>query len=506
MLALLRTCAVPFFLLGVASPAATSAQAPSQQRIERERREFDALLARAESELVPGLEELARWCKEHDLYRERDRVCRALVALDPEHSHARKVLRYVRLSGEWRQSSAYRVPRNHDEEALPQFEERLAAATAGFRATVFRELERGRRWLAPGTREDVLRRLLILDPDDVALRTVLGEVKLGDAWVLRETERAVRGRRDIGDLARASIDSVEPPDPSEPTDEERRIDLRWNAGRETLHVRVLGTTRAAEVTETTRVTEAVSQFFKGIFRRAQPHRRDFTIYLLRDSSERDRLLAGLAWLDDDTRRLLGGAGGGWLGKRNLLGEWDPDPERRLDGAARQTLGTLLMDSYGIDGRHGWAWEGIGLYLVHHLVGTRKTWFIDRDAYSRNSQTTLWPKLQAPETDWLVEARDLLAGETAPRLGFLLGRSVDAMRDEDLLAAYVLAAYLLEGRPDDVPVILERIGDGEHPVTVFEDVTGMAVPALDARLSRWLDEVLEASGSAAVSGTGSPARR
>ena len=149
-----------------------------------------------------------------------------------------------------------------------------------------------------------------------------------------------------------------------------------------------------------------------------------------------------------------------------------------------------MDAYGVSGQNGWAWEGMGLYLVYQLTGTRKTYFIDRQAYARTSQTTLWPKLQDPQTDWLVEGRALLAGAAAPGLEFLLGRSVDTMRDEDLLVAYVLSAYLLEGRPDDVPRILRRIGAGEHPVRVFEDVMGFSVPVLEGRLRRWLDEVLE----------------
>ena len=53
----------------------------------------------------------------------------------------------------------------------------------------------------------------------------------------------------------------------------------------------------------------------------------------------------------------------------------------------------------------------------------------------------------------------------------------------------LAAYLLEGRPDEAPIILRRIGAGEHPVLVFEDVTGESLPGLELRLRRWLGEVL-----------------
>ena len=83
----------------------------------------------------------------------------------------------------------------------------------------------------------------------------------------------------------------------------------------------------------------------------------------------------------ETRRGLSSAVGGWLDSPNRLAEWSPSPDRRLDGAARQTLGTLLMDAFGIDGRCGWAWEGVGLYMIHDLVGTRLTWFFDTSGSS-----------------------------------------------------------------------------------------------------------------------------
>ena len=62
--------------------------------------------------------------------------------------------------------------------------------------------------------------------------------------------------------------------------------------------------------------------------------------------------------------------------------------RRLDGAARQTLGTLLMDAYGVDGRHGWAWEGLGLYLVERMVGTRLTHYVQRGRYEEPAERAL----------------------------------------------------------------------------------------------------------------------
>ena len=152
-----------------------------------------------------------------------------------------------------------------------------------------------------------------------------------------------------------------------------------------------------------------------------------------------------------------------------------------------------MDAYGVDGTHGWAWEGVGMYLVYHLVGTRMTYFIDRTDYARRNQFTLWPRMQDPRTNWLQEAHGLLKAGRAPRLEFLIGRSVDTMRDEDVLVSYALAAYLLEGRPGDLPVILRRIGAGEHPVQVLEKVMGLPVQRIQERFVRWLDEVLALRG-------------
>ncbi len=483
--------------LALPTATATLAQDPPPSNgsldieAQRARMHFARFVAEEEARFVPVLWELAGWCKSVKLFRERARLCRGILAMDPTHRGARTVLRYIRYGSEWRQAKSYRTPRNRaPEEVLEDYRRRLDAAAAPFRARIFRRLERERALLGPDLREAELRKLLLLDPDDAALRTVLGEVRLGERWVLAETAAAAEGGARIGESASLALEGVDFPEKVQLTEAEERLQLLWRAARATPRVRVLGTTSRSEVEETTRVTDAVGNFFTEVFGRRQPHRRGYTIYLLEGPQERDLLMGGLGGIDVPTQTLLRQASGGWLGNGYRLGEWDPDPARRLDGAARQTLGTLLMDAYGVDGRHGWAWEGMGLYLVYRLVGTRKTYFIQRGAYARQTQTTLWPKLQSADTDWLREARALLATEVAPDLPILMGRGVDTMRDEDLLAAYALSAYLLEGRPDDVPRILRGIGAGEHPVVVFERVTGYSVPQLEGRLRRWLDEVLK----------------
>jgi hypothetical protein len=83
---------------------------------------------------------------------------------------------------------------------------------------------------------------------------------------------------------------------------------------------------------------------------------------------------------------------------------------------------------------------------------------------------------------------MLAAEDAPRIGFLLGRDVNSLSERDFLLSYVLAAWLIEGRPEDAVELSRRIGAGEHPVAAFERTLGLSLPQIEARVRRWLDEM------------------
>jgi hypothetical protein len=477
-----------FFVLLAPAHALQAGKDPDPEAL-RAQRSFDRLVKTEETVLAVEMWDLAQWCRGHRLYLECDRLAHAILEIDFDHAGARKTLKYHRRGDDWAQSKSYRPPRSHARDVHEEeYPELLAALLDPYKARLFRRLERDARLLSPGTREQTLRKLLLLEPDDVALRTVLGESKWDGRWVLAETATTAEGGRAISTYADEALAEVRRPELDAATKAERGLGLRWNATMKTPGVRVLGTTPRKEVDETARVAEATQGLFQRVFKHGQGHRSGYTIFLLEGPGEREALISGIPGVPQATQDLLRQAGGGWLSS-NKLAEWDGNPARRLDGAARQTIGTLLMDSYGIDGRHGWAWEGIGLYLVYHMTGTRLTYFFKGSGYSSGRKTTLWPMLQAPDARWLHEARDLLAKDSAPGLEFLLGRDVNTMRDEDILVSYTLAAYLLEGRPDDVPRILRRIGAGEHPVTVFEQVTGDSLPQLEQRLRRWLDEVL-----------------
>jgi hypothetical protein len=447
---------------------------------------FEEELAAASKALVPDLEELSKWCRESRLYASLDHVWRAILALDSDHREARRGLRYHRVGRDgWRQSASYRVPRNRNDELEPQFRGKLTRVLDGYRINVLGFLDRDD--LTRERRREALTTLLQLDPTDATVRASIGEELIEGRWVLTESAATLERRHFIAFLAKASLDVAPESAVSEPTDAERAFPIDWNAGRQTDRVRVLGTTGVTEVERAARVTHAIGDYFRTVFRERRDHRPDYLIYMLLNSRQRDLLLGAIDGVDEKTSSLVRRADGGWLGRGNRLGEWSLDPQRRIDGAARQTLGTMLMDAFGIDGRHGWAWEGVGLYLTYHLVGTRKTFFFQGGGYTPKTQTALWQRLQLADVNWLEEGRRLLSKPNAPHLEFLLGKSVNNMRDEDLLFSYVLAAYLLEGRPKETPTILRRIGAGDHPVRVLEEELGRPLREIEGRLLRWLEE-------------------
>jgi hypothetical protein len=440
------------------------------------------------AEAVPRLEALAAWCAQHKLYLERHRLYEGLLSIEPDHSDARRGLKYFRRREGWVQSRGYRVPRNHDDAALVEYRERFQREVGPYRDGVLALLADRDLRVPPAAREAAVRELLTFTPDDVELRRSVGEARGVDGWVLLETASTLRARAELAHFAEACIEGAPRSERAEATRDERGVALPWTTGRETERVRVLGTVNATEIAEAAEVAHAVGDYFERVFRQREAHRPGFRVYLLRVPEQAVHLRALSHGVDPaDLDRTFGvGSVGGWIAP-NAFGQWSPDRERRLDGTARQALGAMLLDAFGVDTSNGWVWEGLGLYLVEHLVGTRKTYFIDRGAQGASTSVFLWKELQDPRTDWFDTARGLIEAGSAPSLEFLIGRPVDTMRDEDLLFSYVLAAYLFEGRPREVPELLRRLGAGEHPVSVFEGVFGISIPQLEARLLRWLEE-------------------
>lgn len=449
----------------------------------------------AGEEALPRLLDLASWARSKKLYACASHLHRGILTLDEDQPQARRALRYFRVGGKWRQALGFHEPRNHVPEGqLPalkgEFRDRLERALGPFRDGLLGRIGNPRLAVSTEMKEEILRQLLCFEPDSPHLHGALDEELVGGRWLLRESARTLRGSAALRRLAQRCLEQVEALERGNFTRDELKSRLRLSSIVRSEDVRVTGTVTKGEIEQATRTAQAVGGLFEEVFGRPAHFRRGFSVLLLRKPAELADLgplaiprHSGVVMPRPDSPQV-----GGWLSYSELA-EWSPDRERRLDGLARQTMGAMLMDTYGLDARHGWIWEGVGMFLVDQLVGTKRTYFVEHPQYVLEDADGLWRTLADDGTDWLELAAERRAEGKWPGLQFLVGRPIASMRDEDLLLSYVLAAYVIQGWPDHAPSLLDRIGAGEHPVHAFESVLGWSLPQLEQRLERWLEEVL-----------------
>ncbi|MCA9300621.1 MAG: hypothetical protein KDA28_16235, partial [Phycisphaerales bacterium] len=175
--------------------------------------------------------------------------------------------------------------------------------------------------------------------------------------------------------------------------------------------------------------------------------------------------------------------------RGCIGVASNDPKGRYDMTATQRVGLFFDNVFHCDLDKGWVRAGLGLYLSHHLCGTRLSLWIQRDEYGQGDGPKLGERLKDPQTDWLEEARIVLR-QTSPEMNLvaLVGKPAKNFSAEDLVVAHAFGAYLFESRPDDLVEILKRLGKGETPVVVLESELGMTMAGLRERLYDWLAEM------------------
>ena len=70
---------------------------------------------------------------------------------------------------------------------------------------------------------------------------------------------------------------------------------------------------------------------------------------------------------------------------------------------------------------------------------------------------------------------------------LVRKDASQLTTEDVLYAYTLATYLLEGHPEVVSKVLKRLGTGYPGIPALSEALGMDVPSLERRIERWLTE-------------------
>jgi hypothetical protein len=480
----LLTC---LLLLPLAAPSAV----PQQKPVKPPPAQPAATLPSREelnAKLSTQLLELARWCGKSGLTRERDRVYTELLHFTPDDPEARRYLQYTRAKdGTWSRSSSYREPKNSEDKALEEYAQRRRALLDPYRAAIL-QLARASTKDGHGSSErlEALRDLSEMLPDDPDVRQALGEVQVKGVWTLVETVEGPKRAKLLFDTAERALANAPKPAEAKPNKDELALKLNFTKVLATPHVRVLGTVGPAEIEDAVSTSEAAAELYRVALGSTLEHPEGFGILLL-DPQFKTALLERHPKITADVRSFAAQLEGVWIPETMMVGIWSPVPVRRREWVSRHTTSSLLVCDFKLSLKQGALWEGLGLYLGTTLVGTHSTWHVQPALYVHENKDLLRVKLADPGTDWMAEAKTLMAGETAPKLGPLLRLDVNKLTPEDMLAAYAFAGYLLEGRAcSQTREFLTLMGKNTPP----EDAAsafGLDLATLERRFRRWVAE-------------------
>lgn len=431
--------------------------------------------------LQGDLDGLAGWCRDVGLEKERAGLLEALLLLAPDHETARRDLGYRRRAGgPWERDSSWQAPRQSARKMRRELRKRQ-------HALVGRHLKSLDPSLPRRTRRSVLLSLQHLAPRDQRIRKALGERRSGGRWVLRESVTARARRRALEKKLAEIRRKVRPPKNGTLEPNERKVPVPWSGIRTAPTVRVAGTVPQKEIEATAQlagVTEALYAFAIDPTPASFP---EYRIYLLAGKQEQSAWLAHHPLMTDSRRQFQQNLLCGWVPSTWHVAIWPPSPVRRAEWACRQTIWLHMQRRYGLSlFTHGVFAEGIGLYLGHMITGERASWFVTPSSYQQ-SGSDLAEKLRDGEFDWMAEARNQVKAKKAPDYHTLLARGVNTMTAQDLLHAYALAAFLIEGEVEGLPELLSTLGRGKPVREALPETIGLSVRELQERVFRWLTE-------------------
>jgi len=437
--------------------------------------ERDALLGQT----VAELEVLAELSQGQRLYAERDRLYAAIRRLDPKHAEARRYLKLRRRpDGTWQQAKSYHSPRNWgaETEELAQLE---AVVVGGYRQALDALVaEHGI------DTEERFTLLLHVVPDDAQARAFRGEAWLpytasarsrqsAGRWVLEETASALEWREARGEGFRQLLEKrpdveVDPTGADEPV-----FSSSWKASLATPHVRVRAMLPEAQAVEYVRSGELAVEVFALVFGEAPRLESDITLYVLDRRPVHEALGRQLNIGADRVSAFRSG----WMPETSNLAICVGRHDERVDHVVRQCFQRMLAESFGIDERQGWAFEGMGTLLTVLQTGRSAMVHapLDPEVAVRGSAEELWARavevVLAPDLD----------------LEVTLAKPVTELTRRDVLSAHAFSRYLVEGHAPDVVRLLSDLSD-RPPAQVFEQVLGRDTDELQRRLVRWVREV------------------
>jgi hypothetical protein len=448
-----------------------------------------ATFRKARAEVVEKLEAFAAWCGSNNCPGDRDRAYETVLEIEPDDAAARKALHYERgKDGKWRRSGAGSSSQIDPARAAEVADRRDAAVRALRDAALTLVFEPD---VPFDVRERAVEDLLAVDPSSPEGRSANHEKKVDGKWLLDETIAARKRRAELTKSTADARKSAAQPTKSPPSADETAIVPNCGPAYRNAFVHVVAGPGTGEAEEVARVVEAVGRLYADAFGDQPPTYAGFRLWLFASPAD------GVAAMDRDPRftpaerAMNRSLSSGWCSKGFECFVWPESPDDRIEVAMRQTLGAHVRATYGVETKHGWAFEGVGQWFSEIVLGRHRCFFVRPSDYAGQTdpaQAELRQRLMAVGSDWLAEARDLERSARWPEMRVFMGRDVNTMTIEDMLAGYALMRFLIEGRgPHETAEVLRSVGKGGAPDAWIGERLGMTLEHLDRRLRRWLRE-------------------
>jgi hypothetical protein len=347
-------------------------------------------------------------------------------------------------------------------------------------------IEENKRDMGPAIKARIIGDMNVLDANDPRTKGAAGEAMSLGKWVLAETAAMPARRKQLQGVAKAAITAAGTPEPSEPMGSEATWDIKWTAIVTTENLRVMGTGTKEEINKIATLGQASGEMFSKTFDVDIGHRTAYKrpIYILADPTAKANFLRNNKSIKPEERERIAKLGG--FNVDGGIAVQGDDAEARLDSAVRMMIGGFNGAAFGIDGDKGALYEGIGIHLSWYLTGTRRTWTIGKRKYAQSGGDGLADKLKGDGADWFGPGFDLIGGKNRPPLKPLLAKMVNDLETEDMLAAFMLGVWLIDGRKDDAARFLRAAGRNEAEKGMME-AFGLELNQLEERWGRWAKE-------------------
>jgi hypothetical protein len=438
----------------------------------------DDAVAKARDRLLHQMEDIAHWARygriagfAHDVYAR-------VLDLDPDNAHARSVLKYHRDGddGPWVQEPDYEKPANRDDKKLEEGKAKLEEAFEGYRDELlaFVKAHPG----LPASRADaILEPVIDVLPQDATLRAAQGAVQVDGRWMLPESQRGIETRKARTEALAGFRAAVQ-------------VDVRavegvpgWATAYESTSRQFVGTVAPARIQQAFQNLEVADRLCISLWGTPAKTVAPESVILLNGRDEaRDYVRV---YNDPKLLAQIDSVGSLWLPHATEL-DYFADPNLADTSPVRTVIGNHLYRRF--EKPRAWVIEGIGQRLTWAVAGRQGPTFVNADAAGRFAPDD--PTTQPEDiAGWPAAAARLLASQGGERIARAMkAKQLTGLNAADALVAYGLAAYLLEGRPDDFAPFVEASDKGDDPRTVVSQVLKTDIDALALRVHRWLLEL------------------